>query len=189
MNDMTNIENKILVVRGQQVMLDRDLAGLYGVETKNINKAMSRNKERFPINFCFQLTTDEFASLRFQNGTSNKKGGRRYLPFVFTEQGVAMLSGVLHSDIAVKVSIFIMNAFVHMRHYLNNNSEYINQVNKLKTKVDLKFVEYDKNFTKIFKVLDSSPKSIKQGVFVQGQIFDAYIRNASASQSWRMHNL
>ena len=176
MNDITNIEDKILVIRGQQVMLDRDLAGLYGVETKNINKAMSRNKERFPINFCFQLTTDEFASLRFQNGTSNKKGGRRYLPFVFTEQGVAMLSGVLHSDIAVKVSISIMNAFVHMRHYLNNNSEYINQVNKLETKVDLKFVEYDKNFTKIFKVLDSSPKSIKQGVFVQGQIFDAYTK-------------
>ena len=186
MSDLINIENKILVIRGQQVMLDRDLAELYGVETKNINKAMSRNKERFPINFCFQLTADEFASLRFQNGTSNKKGGRRYLPFVFTEQGVAMLSGVLHSDIAVKVSISIMNAFVHMRHYLNNNSDYINQVNKLETKVDLKFVEYDKNFTKIFKVLDSSPKSIKQGVFVQGQIFDAYIRNASDSPGWRM---
>ncbi|MBR4684337.1 MAG: ORF6N domain-containing protein [Spirochaetia bacterium] len=123
MNDMTTIEGKILIIRGQQVMLDRDLAGLYGVETKNINKAMSRNKERFPINFCFQLTTDEFASLRFQNGTSNKKGDRRYLPFVFTEQGVAMLSTVLSSDIAIEISLKIMDAFVSMRKFILSNAQ------------------------------------------------------------------
>ena len=123
MNDMTTIEGKILIIRGQQVMLDHDLAELYGVETKNINKAMSRNKERFPINFCFQLTTDEFASLRFQNGTSNKKGGRRYLPFVFTEQGVAMLSTVLSSDIAIEISLKIMDAFVSMRKFILSNAQ------------------------------------------------------------------
>ena len=177
MNDLINIENKILLIRGQQVMLDRDLAALYGVETKRLKEQVKRNIERFPEQFCFKLSADEFRNWRSQFATSNSdKMGLRYLPYVFTEQGVAMLSGVLHSDIAVKVSISIMNAFVHMRHYLNNNSDYINQVNKLETKVDLKFVEYDKNFTKIFKVLDSSPKSIKQGVFVQGQIFDAYTK-------------
>ena len=97
MNDLINIEKKIMVIRGQQVMLDRDLAEIYGVETKNLNKAMNRNKERFPVNFCFQLNMEEFDDLRFQLGTSNKKGGRRYLPYAFTEQGVAMLSAVLLS--------------------------------------------------------------------------------------------
>jgi len=95
MNDLINIENKILVIRGQQVMLDRDLAELYGVETKNLNKAMNRNKERFPEYFCFQLSSEEFSALRFHFGTSNTKGGRRYLPYAFTEQGVAMRRSLL----------------------------------------------------------------------------------------------
>lgn len=175
MNDLMNIENKILVIRGQQVMLDRDLAGLYGVETKNLNKAMNRNKERFPANFCFQLTIEEFANLRFQVGTSNKKGGRRYLPYAFTEQGVAMLSAVLRSETAVKISIEIMNAFVHMRHYLHGNADLINRVNIIENKIDTKIIEYDKNFSEIFKIIESTPIPVKQNVFVQGQIFDAYI--------------
>ena len=175
MNDLMNIENKILVIRGQQVMLDRDLAGLYGVETKNLNKAMNRNKERFPANFCFQLTIEEFANLRFQVGTSNKKGGRRYLPYAFTEQGVAMLSAVLRSETAVKISIEIMNAFVHMRHYLHGNADLINKVTVIENKIDTKIIEYDKNFSEIFKIIESTPIPVKQNVFVQGQIFDAYI--------------
>ena len=182
MNDLMNIENKILVIRGQQVMLDRDLAGLYGVETKNLNKAMNRNKERFPANFCFQLTIEEFANLRFQVGTSNKKGGRRYLPYAFTEQGVAMLSAVLRSETAVKISIEIMNAFVHMRHYLHGNADLINRVNIIENKIDTKIIEYDKNFSEIFKIIDSTPIPVKQNVFVQGQIFDAYIAFQSLIQ-------
>ena len=162
MNDLMNIENKILVIRGQQVMLDRDLAGLYGVETKNLNKAMNRNKERFPANFCFQLTIDEFANLRFQVGTSNKKGGRRYLPYAFTEQGVAMLSAVLRSETAIKISIEIMNAFVHMRHYLRGNADLINRVTVIENKIDTKIIEYDKNFSEIFKIIDSTPIPVKK---------------------------
>ena len=174
MNELINVENKILVIRGQQVMLDRDLAELYGVETKNLNKAMNRNKERFPVNFCFQLKTDEFTDLRFQLGTSNQKGGRRYLPYAFTEQGVAMLSAVLRSETAIKISIEIMNAFVNMRHYLHENADMLNRIKTIDNKVDTKFLEYDKNFSKIFKIIDSVPVPMKQNVFVQGQIFDAY---------------
>lgn len=174
MNDLITIENKILVIRGQQVMLDRNLAELYGVETKNLNKAMNRNKERFPSKYCFQLTQEEFSVLRFHFGTSNGKGGRRYLPYVFTEQGVAMLSAVLHSPTAIKVSIEIMDAFVHMRHYLHNNTSYLSRINAIDNKIDTKFIEYDNNFSKIFKVLDTCPEPVKQGVFFQGQIFDAY---------------
>jgi len=106
------IKNLIYSIRGKQVMLDSDLASLYQVETKNLNKAVKRNIERFPASFCFQLTEEEFENLRFQFGTSSLKyGGRRYLPYVFTEQGVAMLSAVLRSEIAVKVSVEIMEAF------------------------------------------------------------------------------
>jgi len=126
-----NIENRIFNIRGVQVMFDSHLGELYGVETKLINKAVKRNLERFPEQFMFQLTESEwnlfneeiekqgFQNLRFQNGTSSfKHGGRRYLPYVFTEQGVAMLSAVLRSETAVKVSIQIMNAFVGMRKIL-----------------------------------------------------------------------
>ena len=101
----------IYVVRGQQVMLDSDLAMLYQVETKVFNQAISRNIERFPENFRFQLTKEEFEALRSQIATSNGRGGRRYRPYMFTEQGIAMLSGVLRSDVAVQVSIRIMNTF------------------------------------------------------------------------------
>jgi hypothetical protein len=117
------IENLIYTIRGKQVMLDSDLASLYQVETKILNKAVKRNIERFPETFCFQLTNEESETLRFQFGTSNPgRGGRRYLPYVFTEQGVAMLSAVLHSDTAVKVSIEIMDAFVEMRKVLMANA-------------------------------------------------------------------
>lgn len=115
------IRNLIYVVRGQQVMLDSDLAMLYQVETKRLNENVKRNRKRFPYNFCFQLTEEEMNSLRSQFATSKEidsKGGRRYTPYVFTEQGIAMLSAVLRSDVAIQVSIKIMNAFVAMRRFL-----------------------------------------------------------------------
>ena len=123
-NQQLPVENKveslIRVIRGQQVMLDRDLAELYGVETKYLNKQVKRNIERFPEDFMFQLTKDE--SLRFQFGTSNGgRGGTRYMPYAFTENGVAMLSSVLRSKTAVEANIRIMRAFVSMRHFMVNN--------------------------------------------------------------------
>ena len=117
------IRNLIYTIRGKQVMLDSDLAALYQVETKNLNKAVKRNIERFPVSFCFQLTEEEVENLRFQIGTSSLSyGGRRYLPYVFTEQGVAMASAILRSDIAVKMSVEIMEAFVEMRRMLISNA-------------------------------------------------------------------
>ena len=131
--DQREIENRIFTVRDVQVMLDSHLAEMYGVETKVLNQAVKRNVERFPESFCFQLTEVEFSNLRsqivtssdlrFQYGTSSTEhGGRRYLPYVFTEQGVAMLSGVLRSEFAVQVSIQIMTAFVEMRKLMSTYS-------------------------------------------------------------------
>ena len=175
MNDLINIENKILVIRGQQVMLDRDLADLYGVETRIINQAVKRNEERFPESFCFKLSNDELQNLKSQFVISSW-GGSRFSPYAFTEQGVAMLSAVLRSETAVKVSIEIMNAFVNMRHYLHRNADLINRVNIIENKIDTKIIEYDETFSKIFKAIDFGPVPIKQGIFVQGQIFDAYTK-------------
>ena len=120
----SNNETKILTIRNQQVMIDRDLAELYGVETKRLNEQVKRNIERFPERFMFQLSDIEFGSLRSQIATSktDTRGGRQYLPYAITEQGVAMLSAVLKSETAVKVSIQIMEAFVAMRHFLQNNA-------------------------------------------------------------------
>ena len=114
MNELTSIEQQIMLIRGQKVLLDRALAELYGVETKVLLQAVKRNIERFPDDFMFQLTDQEFADLRSQSVTSKGRGGRRYLPYVFTEQGVAMLSSVLRSKRAVQVNIEIMRAFVRV---------------------------------------------------------------------------
>ncbi|MDE5810460.1 MAG: ORF6N domain-containing protein [Muribaculaceae bacterium] len=125
MNELQVIQNKIYEIRGQKVMLDRDLAELYQVSTSNLNKAVKRNIKRFPADFMFQLTKHEFDELRenliFQNGTSNW-GGTRKLPYAFTEQGLAMLSGLLNSDIAIQVNINIMRAFVTIRQMITDNS-------------------------------------------------------------------
>lgn len=120
MNEIEEIRARIHEVRGQQVMLDKDLAELYGVEVKNLNKAVGRNIERFPEDFMFRLTKEEYDFLRFQNGTIKSGRGEhsKYLPYVFTEQGVAMLSGVLRSPIAVEVNIRIMRTFVAVRRYI-----------------------------------------------------------------------
>ena len=120
------IKNLIYTIRGKQVMLDSDVANLYRYKTKVLNLTVKRNIERFPEEFCFQLTEEELENLRFQIETSKKEkmhGGRRYLPYVFTEQGIAMLSGILKSEIAVKVSINIINAFVQMRKFISSNAQ------------------------------------------------------------------
>ena len=172
MNELMSIENKILVIRGQQVMLDRDLAALYKVETKRLKEQVKRNIERFPEQFCFQLTTEEFLNWRSQFATSNSdKMGLRYAPYAFTEQGVAMLSAVLHSDIAIKVSISIMNAFVHMRHYLQKNTNIYTEIDSIKRHL----ISSDQRIDTLFNLMDKYRIEDKQGIFLQGQIFDAYI--------------
>ena len=165
-----NIEKLIYEIRGVQVMLDSDLAKLYECNngTKDINKAVKRHIERFPKNFLFQLTDEEYSSLRFQTGTSNIKGGRRYNPYVFTEQGVAMLSSVLHTKTAVTTSIKIINTFVSMRKYISTNlieQKYIN---------NLVLEDHEK-----IKVLESSfakfeEKQKVNEIYFNGQIYDAY---------------
>ena len=173
------IQNKIYTIRGMQVMLDSDLAYYFECVngTKDINKAVKRNKDRFPEYFCFQLTNDEYEFLRFQNGTSNDntRGGRRYNPYVFTEGGVAMLSGVLHSEIAINVSIKIIQAFVLMRNYISNNlieQKYINS----QVMINKKQIESNtKDIKLIHEVLSKFDKKIPEGnVFYNGEVFDAY---------------
>ena len=167
------IRSLIYVVRGQQVMLDSDLAMLYQVETKVFNQAVSRNIERFPDNFRFQLTKEEFDALRSQIATSNGRGGRRYRPYMFTEQGIAMLSGVLRSDVAVQVSIRIMNTFVEMRRFIANNALLFEKVSN----VELKQLEYqkstDERFDKVFQYIEDHAES-EQKIFFDGQIYDAF---------------
>ena len=178
------IESNIYTVRDQQVILDSDLARIYQVETKNINKAVKRNAERFPVSFCFQLTDGEVENLRFQIGTSSLNyGGRRYLPYAFTEQGIAMLSAILRSEIAIKVSIEIMNAFVEMRRMLISNASLFHRLDK----IEIKQLETDQKFEAIFKALESDKLQSEKGIFYNGQVFDAYtfisenIRSAKSS--------
>ncbi len=216
-----DIRSKIYTIHGLQVMLDDDLAELYGVSVKALNQAVKRNIERFPENFMFQLTGNELkilrsqivttnnnalrsqiatletnenlkpqnatsnnASLRFQNGTSSNNSlrsqnvtlktargkHRKYLPFAFTEQGVAMISGVLRSSTAIKVSIQIMEAFVAMRRFIASNAQVFQRLDK----VEIKQIEHDKKFNEIFEAIESKTIKPKQGIFFDGQIFDAY---------------
>lgn len=135
------IEKKILLIRGEKVMLDADLAELYGVETFNLNKAVKRNIDRFPSDLMVQLTKEEANSLRFHIGMSKTsgRGGRRYLPYAFTEQGVAMLSSVLNSKRAVQVNIAIMRAFVKLREMLATHKDLARKLNKMEKKYDAQF--------------------------------------------------
>lgn len=134
------IERMILLIRGQKVMLDSDLAELYGVTTKRLNEQVRRNLSRFPEDFVFQLTESESDLLRSKIATSKTgRGGRRYLPYVFTEQGVAMLSSVLNSERAIKVNIEIMRAFVRLRQILASNKELAKKLNELEKKYDAQF--------------------------------------------------
>jgi len=133
------IEKAILLIRGQKVMLDADLAELYGVETKMLVRAVKRNINRFPTDFMFQLSKEEFDNLRFHFGTSSYWGGRRYRPYTFTEQGVAMLSSVLRSQRAIQVNIEIMRAFIRLRQMLASHVELARKLDALEKKYDAQF--------------------------------------------------
>lgn len=135
---LERIEQTIFLIRGEKVMLDSDLAELYGVTTANLNKAVSRNLDRFPPDFMFQLTKDEFENLIFHFGTSSW-GGTRKLPRVFTEQGIAMLSGMLKSKRAVRVNVEIMRAFVRMRQMMASHKDLVRRLDALEQKYDAKF--------------------------------------------------
>ena len=163
-----NIESLIYEIRGKQVMLDSDLARLYGTQTGNLNRAVKRNIKRFPEDFCFQLTHDEYKSLLCHFGIANKKGGRTILPYVFTEQGVSMLSSVLKTNIAAEASVNIMRAFVAMRKYISNNlleQKYINNL-------VMEDHEKIKKLETTLKKFDENKKYNE--TFYNGQIYDAY---------------
>ena len=172
--EITTIQNKILLIRNQQVMIDRDIAELYGVETKRLNEQVKRNIERFPERFMFQLTAEEYQFLRSQFATSKNetRGGRQYLPYVFTEQGCAMLSSVLKSETAVQVSVKIMDAFVAMRRFLLSNAQIFQRLDSL----EIHRIESDKRIDELFTRMDRYKIDDTQGIFFQGQIFDAYAK-------------
>ena len=188
-----DIKNLIYTIRGKQVMLDSDVANLYHYETKKINQAVKRNMGRFPERYCFQLTEEEIKDLKLQIATSsleslrsqfvtlNNMGRgqhRKYLPYVFTEQGIAMLSGVLRNDIAIQVSINIMDAFVEMRKFLASNGHVFERL----TNVEYQLIEqgkeltkHEKQFEKVFDELQRSKiEEFNQKIFFEGQIYDAY---------------
>ena len=158
------IQTKIYEIRSQKVMLDFDLAELYEVETKNLNLAVKRNLKRFPPDFMFQLSLFEWKSLRLQIETSKGRGGTRYLPYAFTEQGLAMLSGVLNSDKAVEVNIAIMRAFVFMRQYALTHKDLTEKLHELENKYDQQFKDvYDAiNFLLLKDNQETEQKQRKQ---------------------------
>ena len=164
-----SIEPLIRLIRGQQVILDSDLAMLYGIETKRIKEQVNRNIVRFPDDFMFQLTADEFAGLRSQIATSNRRGGSRYAPYAFTESGVAMLSSVLHTETAILANIQIMRAFTAMRHIMAASVQVLERLSN----IEHNQFESNKRIDEIFRRLDDGAK-VKQGLFFDGQIFDAY---------------
>ncbi|HSW59898.1 MAG TPA: ORF6N domain-containing protein [bacterium] len=165
------IKSRIFTIREMQVMLDRDIAGFFGVETKVLNQAVKRNPERFPLNFCFQLDKEELNNWKSQFVTSNQiKMGLRKRPFAFSEQGVAMLSAVLKSKTAIKISIQIMEAFVYMRHYMTSNSLIFQRLDI----IDAWRIETNTKIGKILNVIDSNQLPPKQGVLFDGQTFEAH---------------
>ena len=201
---LKKIQDLIFSIRGVQVMLDRDLAELYQVETKVLNQAVKRNIERFPDKFRFQLTKQEFENLKSQIATSSDNflssqnvtlekssinlksqivtssldhGGRRKLPFVFTEQGVSMLSAVLRSETAIKVSIQIIDTFVEMRKFISQNAHLFQRINNIEQKQiasDIKQLEANNKINTILDAIEERNIKPQQGIFYNGQIFDAY---------------
>lgn len=148
------IENLVLIIRGHKVIIDRDLADLYKVSTKQLNQQIKRNIKRFPEDFMFQLTEMEADALRSQIVTSKGgRGGRRYLPYVFTEQGVAMLSSVLNSERAIQVNIQIMRAFTKLRELMLTHKDLARKLEKMERDFSKKFDDHDHNFTLIFKAI------------------------------------
>ena len=173
------IRDMIYTVRGQQVMLDSDLAELYEVETGALNRAAKRNEDRFPEDFRFRLTDDEYENLRCQIGISSDDlqkfaaGGRRYMPYVYTEQGVAMLSGVLRSRVAVDTSVRIMRAFVEMRHFIADNAHMFEQIRSIDHRLDSLERSTDKRFERVFDYMETH-EAPSQKVFFEGQVYDAF---------------
>ena len=173
--ETVDIQPLIRIIRGQHVMLDRDLALLYKVETKRLNEQVKRNIERFPEDFMFQLSKDDVEILKSQNATSSWGGDRR-LPYAFTEQGIAMLSSVLKSQTAVDVNIRIMRAFVSMRHFIATNSQLFQRLETIEYhQLEMKQHQEitDKRIDEVFKKLDANIPPV-QGIFYDGQVFDAY---------------
>ena len=169
-NELSKIKNMIYEIRGYRVMFDNDLAALYQVETKYLNKMVKRNLKRFPSDFMFQLTDKEWEILRFQIGTSSW-GGLRYLPYVFTEQGIAMLSGLLNSDIAININIEIMRAFVQLRYYVLSQSDSNEQIAELRKLLMLYIEKNDRRVNEIIIALNNllgQPKETKKIGFNAG---------------------
>ena len=176
--EINHIQSLIYVIRGKQVMLDSDLAMLYQVETKVLNQAVKRNIERFPDRFRFQLTNEEYINLKSQFVTSSLDsgsgyGGRRKLPYAFTEQGIAMLSSVLRSSIAVQVSIRIMETFIEMRKYMANTSLLYDRMNAIEERQITYQNETNEKFNKVFAYISDHEES-QQKIFFDGQIYDAF---------------
>ena len=179
----SSVEKMIQVIRDKQVLLDRDLATLYGVETKRINEQVKRNKERFPEDFCFLLTMEETKILRSQNATLEKESANlkgkhsKYRSLAFTEQGIAMLSSVLKSETAIRVNIAIMRAFVAARQILMQNSGLVNRLSNVESKMleqDARLQEHDHKFDTIFEAMDRGELQSK-GLYYNNQMFDAYV--------------
>ena len=187
-DNQEDIEKRIFIARGVQVMLDGDVAELFGIETKNLNKAMKRNINRFPEDFCFQLNSNEFKNLRFQNATSSdsKYGGRRYLPYVYTEYGIIALAGVLKSEIAAQMSVEIARTFIAMRKFIVENGDVLLRLAQLQNRQISFEIETNKRFDEVIKLINKAELP-KQVLFFEGQYYDAYdfisslIRKATSS--------
>ena len=171
MNNLITIENKIYTIRDEQVMLDKNLAELYNVETKRINEAVKRNIDKFPNDLMFELTADEVENLRSQFATFKESLiNRKYLPKVFTEQGVYMLATVLKSKVATEVTLSIMRTFTKMRNFLNSNASVFQRFERIEQRIAL----HDEKIDKVFRALENKTIKPSQGIFYDGQIFDAY---------------
>ena len=182
MSNKQGLRDKIYTIRGKQVMLDRDLAELYQVETRTLNQMVKRNKDRFPPDFIFQLSDEEYENLRSQIvilKTLSRGQHRKYLPYVFTEQGVAMLSGVLKSKIAVAASIQIIQAFVQMRKFITENALLLQRINKLEEQQIITATKLEQ----IFQAIEDKSIKPQTGIFFDGQIFDAYLFVSKLIQS------
>ncbi len=172
--DSSTIQRKIYTIRNVQVMLDRDLAELYQVKAIRLREQVKRNSKRFPPDFMFQLTNDEVDFMVSQNAIPSKKHLGGYLPYVFTEQGVANLASVLNSDRAIEVNIQIMRAFVVMRKFIINNAQLFQRIDNVERRQLEHEIKTDKKFNEVFDALQSKELDPKQGIFYDGQIFDAY---------------
>ena len=168
--NIENIQSRIVTIRGKQIMIDRDLSDLYGVETKVLNQAVKRNIKRFPDNFRFQLTDTEKIELVTNCDRFKKLKHSSTNPYAFTEQGVAMLSAVLHSQTAIEISIRIIEAFIEMRNFITTNAAIFQRLDK----IEKKQLESDSKFEQLFQAIEDKNLKPKQGIFFDGQIFDAY---------------